>query len=263
MSHQAELAFAKKLTKQAGDIMLQYFCADTIDTTWKKDDSPLTIADTTINQLVIDSVREAYPDYGVIGEEKSYETTRKHLWVVDPIDGTIPYSLGIPTSTFCLALVESGVVQLSVVYDPFQKRLYSAVRGQGAFLNGTPIKASKKTDFVHSYVIANETYVSGKKDLRPVSHALRSKGAKLLYISSFTYMTILVATGEVMVAFMAGGSPWDAAAVSLIAQEAGGKATDLNGKPRKYNEWGDGLLITNGVVHDEVVEMIADANPGR
>jgi fructose-1,6-bisphosphatase/inositol monophosphatase family enzyme len=263
MNYQTELDFAKNLARQAGDIMLQYFSADNINTTWKKDNSPLTIADTTINQVVIDSVNATYPDYGIIGEEKSYKTEREFLWVVDPIDGTIPYSLGIPTSTFCLALVEGGVVQLSVVYDPFQKRLYSAVRGQGAFLNGTPIKASKKTDFVHSYVIANETYVSGKKDLRPVGHALRSKGAKLLYISSFTYMAILVATGEVMVAFMAGGSPWDAAAVSLIAQEAGGRVTDLNGKSRKYNEWGDGLLVTNGVVHDEVLEMIADANPGH
>jgi fructose-1,6-bisphosphatase/inositol monophosphatase family enzyme len=59
-----------------------------------------------------------------------------------------------------------------------------------------------------------------------------------------------------LAAFMPYGSPWDAAAISLLIQEAGGKATDLNGVDRKYNEWGDGILVSNGAVHEQLLELI-------
>jgi myo-inositol-1(or 4)-monophosphatase len=250
MSYQAELDFAKNLADQAGKIMTQYFRADSLGMTWKEDDTPLTVADTTINQLVIDSVIAAYPDYGIIGEEKSHEPKRASVWVVDPIDGTIPYSLGMPTSNFSLALVRDGVVLVAVIYDPFLQCLYSAVRGQGAFLNDEPIHVSAKTDFKHTYALAPGDF----------DDALRQNGARLLGISCFTYMAVRVASGEMVVASMEHGTPWDAAAASLIVEEAGGMSTDLKGKPRKYNEWGDGILMTNGLLHEEVVRIIADAH---
>src|SRR5690606_7148188 len=101
------LAFAKTLATEAGQIMRDHFVLG-IDTEWKQDATPLTIADTSINQLVIDQVKQRFPTHGVLGEEASFGTDREYLWVVDPVDGTMPYSHGIPTSTFSLALVQNG-----------------------------------------------------------------------------------------------------------------------------------------------------------
>ncbi len=252
------LEFAKGLAAEASVIMRRYFRAEDIGTNWKEDNTPLTIADTTINKLVIDRVKAVYPDHGVIGEEDSYETKRDYVWVVDPIDGTMPFSLGIPVSTFCLALVYKGDVQVSVVMEPFQDRLFSAIRGHGAYLNEKKLKVSKTTDFKNNYFFLLGWIQRDARDLRAVVTELEKQGARMLGLLSYAYSTALVATGDLMVSGMSYGSPWDAAAIALIVEEAGGKATDLKGKPRKYNEWSDGILISNGAVHDKVVKLIRD-----
>jgi len=90
------LEFAKSLALEAGKIMRTYFLVT--DTTWKADQTPVTQADTEINSLVIDRVQKAYPSHSVYGEEESSLRESKFLWVCDPVDGTLPYSLGLPLS---------------------------------------------------------------------------------------------------------------------------------------------------------------------
>ncbi len=80
MDYAEELEFAKGLALEAGGIMRRYFNAEDIGTTWKQDNTPLTVADTTINELVISRVKEMFPKDGVIGEEASYETERPRVW---------------------------------------------------------------------------------------------------------------------------------------------------------------------------------------
>lgn len=254
------LEFAKGLAQEAGAVMRRYFNADDIGTEFKIDSTPVTAADTAINQLVIDRVRAAYPDHGVIGEEDSYEEQRDYVWVVDPIDGTIPFSLGLPLSTFCLALVHKGNVQASVVYEPFLDRLFSASPGSGSFINGKKLKVSDGKTFKNSYISLSGWKNKGKKNLHSVILGLEEQGGRAIDILSYAYSAAMVASGELLVAGMTYGSPWDAAAVALIAEEAGGKVTDLQGNPRKFNEWGDGILITNGYVHNEVVRLIQNAD---
>lgn len=257
---QGYLEFAKGLAVEAGIIMKRYFRAEDIGTEWKEDSTPVTVADTIINKLVIDRVKEVYPEFGIIGEEDSHEPSRDYVWVVDPIDGTIPFSLGIPVSTFCLALVYKGDVQISVVFEPFQDRLFSAMLGGGAFMNDKKIHVSSDKDFKNKYLFGSSWVKKGEKDLRDVLHTLREKGVKTLNLPSYSYMAALVASGEFVAAFMTYGSQWDAAAISLIVEEAGGKASDLNGQTRKYHEWGEGILLTNGVVHDDIVRLTKNAN---
>lgn len=254
------LEFAKGLAAEAGVIMRRYFRAEDIGTEWKEDDTPITIADNKINDLVIERVKEVYPAHGVIGEEGSYKPEREYVWVVDPIDGTIPFSLGISGSTFCLGLVRKGAVLVAVVFEPFHDRLFSAVLGAGAYLNNQKISVSKTADMKNGYFFGTDWMKPGQKNIRPAILALEKRGAKVLSIPSYSFMGALVAKGDFFAAFMAYGSPWDAAAISLIVTEAGGKATDLSGNIRKYNEWSDGILLTNGKVHDEIVGMTKHAD---
>ena len=250
------LEFAKDLAKKAGQTMNRYFQSDKLATEWKNNgSSPVTVADTQINTMVINAIKSVYPEHGVIGEEESHEPKRSTVWVVDPIDGTTPYLVGMPNSTFCLALVEDGNVLVSVVYDPFQDRLFTAVKGQGAYCNDKLVHVSNDDDFKNKYVMMFRT-PKADRSMNNMYDALQQKGAKTISIPSFSYCGLLVAEGHFIAACMQYGSQWDAAAISLIVQEAGGMATDTNGKPRRYNEWGSGLIISNGKVHDRIINLI-------
>ena len=253
---QEYLEFAKKLAGEAGKIMKEYFRSEKTTTSWKDGDSPVTIADSIINKLVIQRVKSQYPEHGILGEEEGFEADRTTVWIVDPIDGTNPYNLGMPTSTFCLALVADGEVQVAVVLDPFLDRLFCAVRGGGSCVNNEPLKIMSGSKFKHSYMFAQADRTDNSDTTSKLHKTLKQMGVKIISIPSFTYMALMITEGKMIAAFMPYGSPWDAAAISLIIQEAGGVSTDLKGNIRKYNEWGDGILLTNGVVHNQLVELI-------
>jgi myo-inositol-1(or 4)-monophosphatase len=102
------------------------------------------MAHTKINDFVIREVKRQFPKHGVHGEEASFAPEREFVWVCDPVDGTMPFSIGLPISTHSLALTKNGVPMLGVVYEPFADRLYTAIKGEGAYLNSKPIHVSNK-----------------------------------------------------------------------------------------------------------------------
>lgn len=238
MSYQNDLEFAKDLALEAGGIMRRYFRAEDIGRTWKHDRSPVTVADLKINSLVIEQVKKHYPEYGVIGEEESYKPDREKIWVVDPIDGTVPFSIGIPTSTFCLAQVDKtdGQPKTAVVFDPFLDNLYWAEYGGGAYLNDIKIKTS-------SAKTMKSSYVSGGVKNKFANEKFRNLKARNLTFWSYAYEAVKVATGEFTIGVITYGSPWDSAAAALIVQEAGGVATDLEGKKRRYDKFANGGIV--------------------
>jgi len=127
--------FAINLANQAGDIITKYFNAE-YKVELKEHDSPVTIVDKTINQLVLDGIKKEFPGHGFIGEEGgSFNIKNEYVWVCDPLDGTIPYASGLPIIAFSLALVQKGFPILGVIHNPFADRLYIAEKGKGAFLN--------------------------------------------------------------------------------------------------------------------------------
>ena len=102
------LLFAQNLAKGAEEIALKYFGFD-VENTWKQDNTPLTKADTEINDFVIKAVNETFPSHSIYGEEKSdTKENSPYVWVCDPIDGTMPFSCGLPIFTFSLALVDTS-----------------------------------------------------------------------------------------------------------------------------------------------------------
>ena len=103
-----ERDFAVDLAKQAGAVMRANFSPG-MKKEWKEDRSPLTVTDTAINRMVIAAVQKTFPEHSVLGEEEStWKEGDEMVWVCDPVDGTIPFSHGIPLSMFALALVRNG-----------------------------------------------------------------------------------------------------------------------------------------------------------
>lgn len=249
------LEFAKEIALEAGKIMKKYFSRKDISS-YKGDRTIVTLADTEINFYLIKRVKEKYPTHSVDGEEEQFGKS-DYVWVCDPVDGTAMYARNIPVAVFSLALVIDGVSTVGVIYDPFTDNLYTAIKGQGAYQNGEKMQ-------VNNYVLEDKRSVS-HFDLWPtaeydISNALQEIGKKtyLIGLGSIIRACTCVASGEFILAIFPGTEHknCDIAAVKVIVEEAGGKVTNLFGKEQRYDQSINGAIISNGIVHDDVVEII-------
>jgi fructose-1,6-bisphosphatase/inositol monophosphatase family enzyme len=252
------LEFAKKLAYEAEVIALKYFSFET-ENTWKEDNTPLTKADTEINDLVIKRINAAYPTHSIYGEEKSDKKEgSQYIWVCDPIDGTMPFSNGLPIFTFSIALVDqsNGQPILGLVNDPVMKNMYWAYQGGGAYRNGKKISVSQATTLHNTYM---STDASGK-DLGfsnlPLINLLSEKKCKVMKFLSFIYGGIQVANGKFVGAVFYGKYAHDVVTLKIITEEAGGKVTDLNGAERRYDQDGLGCVVSNGFLHEEILACV-------
>lgn len=254
------LKFATNLALDAGQIMEEHFHA-AVEFREKTDLTIVTVADEAINQLVIDRVAASYPEHSVFGEEASDNKGHQYAWVCDPIDGTVPYAKGLPVSVFSLALTKDGVPIVGVVYDPFMKRLYSAVKGGGAFLNGEPISVSTSDLGRHS-ILNIEWWPEASYDIDTVCHNLSLETLSyVLHLGSVVAAACYVATGRYEACVFPGttGKNVDIAAVKVIVEEAGGKVTSLFGEEQSYTQDICGAIISNGKVHEKLVDTMVKA----
>lgn len=249
------VVFATSLAHQAGDVMREHFLHDT-QTQVKADKSLVTIADIKINQLVIDAVAAQYPGHSVLAEEKSALTDSTHVWVCDPIDGTYFFAHGIALGTFMLTLVIDGEPKVAVIYEPITNRLYHAIKGEGAYCNTVKLQVNTDTFGAGARIDVSDSKSHAIKDLRPIGNILHDKDIKIECIRATGLVGSMVATGALTAALYPGKYPHDVAAIKLIVEEAGGRVTDLNGQSQRYDQPTNGAIISNGLVHDELIKII-------
>jgi myo-inositol-1(or 4)-monophosphatase len=252
--------FAQEIAKEAGAIMRENFTLH-MKKEWKDDHTPLTKSDTSINALVIKEVQKRFPGHAVLGEEQSTKNTNaQHCWVVDPVDGTIPFSHGVPTSAFSLAYVMDGVPHSGVVYDPFLDRLVTAEKGKGAWLNDLRAHVNEaKTLRQEVVTIDGPLHNTGVQNVSflPLFENTFRTGAKITKYSSMVYGGMLVALGEFTGSICNARYPWDIAALKIIIEEAGGKVTNLLGKEQRYDQEIFGAVLSNGKVHKQLLLLAA------
>lgn len=251
------LEFAKDIAKYAGKVMIKYFNVNN-GASYKGDKTIVTLADKEINTYLIEKVKEKYPTHSVDGEEEQFGKS-DYVWVCDPVDGTAMYARHIPVAVFSLSLVVEGTPKIGVVYDVFTDNLYTAVKGNGAYKNGEKIS-------VNDYML---------DDMRSVAHfdmwskaeyniydTIKKLGEKTYFVSigSIIRACMCVASGEFNLAIFPGTKRknCDIAAVKVIVEEAGGIVTDLFGSEQRYDEDINGAVISNGVVHNEVVRLLKE-----
>lgn len=248
--------FAEKFAMVAGKIILQNFKL-AMKKEIKADSSPVTITDKKINSLLIREVRKYFIGHDIKGEEESYlENSSEYQWVCDPVDGTIPFSHGLPICTFSLALVFKGEPILGVAYDPFSKRLFSASKGKGAHLNGKRIYVNKKSR-LEKCIGEYGSWKYAKYSLFDFQKTtVLDYNVTNLRLASFVYPTCLVACGELDFTIFPSTTAHDVAAVKIILEEAGGKTSDIFGKPQKYDRDINGAILSNGKIHKELVALV-------
>lgn len=254
-----DFEFAKSLVENAGEL-IRTSLGNSYETQWKADNTPVTSIDIAVNKLVLDRIKQAYPDDKVYGEEDSSEgeTRSGKTWVLDPIDGT--QAIGkLDTFTVCLARLDAdGQPEFSVVLNPSRNELFAAKRGEAATLNGEAIRVSEKDTVKGSYV----HFGSGLRfdDLTSNGVAydrLEKQGAKILNTRSLAFGCVEVAAGNLDGAYVGVKTPFESASVKLIVEGAGGKVTDLYGSdPGRLDGEIRGLVVSNGHIHDELVQAL-------
>ena len=188
-------------------------------------------------------------------EEKLTNPKSPWLWIVDPIDGTTNFASGIPINMPSIAVAYEGEPVIGVLYDPHNNELFSAIRGQGAFLNGVPIQVGEEETLGDATVgmespAGQESLEQCLKAIQPLMPAVRT----IRMLGSSAVMLPWVANGRLTAYWTPDECAWDIAAGALIVQEAGGKVTDLEGKD--YTLRTRSLVSSNGRVHDALLEIL-------
>jgi len=245
------LQAAMEVAREAGAILREEF-ARPAQISYKGDVDIVTQADKRSEKAIVARLTEMYPDHAIAAEEGTgHEGTSEFRWHVDPLDGTTNFAHGYPCFCVSIALAQRDTLLAAVVFNPFYNELFAAARGQGATLNGTPIRVSKMTS-VSTSLLCTGFPVQNRQlspnlqfygDFTMRSHGVRRDGSAALDLAS-------VAAGRFEGFWEFGLKPWDTAAGVLLIEEAGGKVSDFAGEP--YSLGGPVILATNGFIHEEM-----------
>lgn len=217
----------------------------------------VTEADHAAEKAIIEVIRADNPDHFILSEEVGEMATGSDVkWIIDPIDGTINFASGIPLCAVSIGIEKNGEMIMGAVYNPFINELFIAERGGGAFLNNKKISVSKKTEVIHSCLVTGfpYTYLDMENGPLQVFERFVRKGIPVRRLGSAAIDLCWVAAGRFEGFFEHSLSAWDTAGGYLIVEEAGGKVTDMNGN--KYSPYQKKLVATNGLIHDELIEVI-------
>lgn len=254
------LDFAKELALEAGKVMMKYFASENLSTVIKSDQTKVTVADTKINDMVIDEVAKHFPGHSVLGEEASNKKQSEFLWVCDPIDGTLPYSHGIPISTFNLALLKDGQPIVAVQNDPFTKRLLWASKNRGSFQNGKKLQVTGRfigKPTVDCEIYANERNIFNDPNAESeIWRALLKEGFVPMKLISIAVSGGLVASGELAASVFSVRHNYEAATVSLLVTEAGGEFTSLFGEKGRLDGEVNGFIAAPKNVHIQLLDLV-------
>ena len=246
-----------EIAREAGRIMLSYHDA----AVHRKDGhcNFVTDADIAVQKYLLQSLTALVPGSRFFAEEQENEPlTDEKTFVVDPIDGTLNYMRGRKASAVSIALTQNKQPVLGAIYNPYADELFTARKGQGAFLNGQAISVSE-TGFDNALVtLGTSPYDSelAKRTLRIASRFLLEAG-DLRRSGSAALDLCDVACGRADIFYELRLRPWDVAAGSLIVQEAGGRFVSL-GKEKPCFESACGILATNALCARRSSEIMED-----
>lgn len=222
-----------KAARKAGSVIIrgmQNLDALTIETKGQNDFA--SQIDHNAELKIIETIREAYPDHGVLGEETGASGDGEYLWIIDPLDGTTNYLHGFPQFCVSIAVEIRGRLSAAVVYDPLRQELFTATKGDGAQLDGRRVRVTQRnslkgalvgTGFPYrSFETWGDLYWDMLKDVSGQAADIRRPGSAALDMA-------YVAAGRLDGFWEIGLKPWDTAAGELLIREAGGLVSDLTG----------------------------------
>jgi histidinol phosphatase-like enzyme (inositol monophosphatase family) len=246
-SPESLLAAVEHVARLAGDLALGYYKSSLVVES-KADGSPVTIADRAAEQAARSWIETHFPNDGILGEELGItRSDARRRWVLDPVDGTKTFVRGVPLWGTLVGLCEGGDVLAGAAYFPALGEMLAAAGGAGCWWNGARCRVSSLAALSEATVLTTDERFAGD------SHQLagwRNLSGRASVSRSWgdCYGYLLVATGRAEVMVDGIVSPWDAAALMPIVEEAGGMFTDWKGTRTAF---GGSAVATNQGVASE------------
>lgn len=228
----------------------------------KGDRDTVTDVDLSIQRDIADYLAQSTPDIALLAEESEHQPdieTSDWLWVLDPIDGTSNFVHGLPLCAVSLALLHAGRTVVAVTHAPLLAKTYHAIEGKGAFMNGQRIAASA-TDSLSGAIVSLGDYAVGHDAGSLNAHRLAittelvPRVERIRMIGAATLDLAFVAEGALDACVMMSNKPWDTAAGTLIAREAGAQLTDAQGNPHTYKS--ASTIVTAPGIADQLATVI-------
>lgn len=250
------LETAEALAREAGKLIAAALgSAEQVDR--KSPINLVTEVDRNAEELIVAGLTDAFPDHAIVAEESSPDRPPEGpCWYIDPIDGTTNFVHGLPHCAVSIGFADGGRMQAAVVHDPCKDETFTAERGKGAHLNGSPIRVSSCETLGDSLVVTGFPY-----DRR--EHA----GFYMAYFEKFLVSCRDLrryGSASLDLCYVAAGrfdgfwewelAPWDTAAGWLVVEEAGGAVSDFDGSG--YDPWLPRVLATNGRIQEEMLSVM-------
>lgn len=254
------LTIAIRAARTAGNIIARNLGQDYLNVQEKAKNDLVTDMDKECERTVASTLLKAYPSHGIIGEESQIATndSAEYQWIIDPIDGTTNFVKGIPHSSVSIALQKNGRTILGVVFDPITNEMFTAARGEGAYLNDQRIRVSSLTNLDAAVVCTAfpVRYRARMNDYLVLFHRLIDKCADVRRTGCASLDLCYTACGRFDAYIEQGLKPWDYAAGELIVREAGGISTDFMGTP-DFTKSGN-ILVGNPTLVQAILSKVCD-----
>ena len=227
------VTIAARAARSAGNVILRYMNRiDGLNVVEKQQMDFVSEVDKLAEAEIIKELRRAYPEHAILAEESGAIGKGPMTWVIDPLDGTHNYLRGIPHFSVSIALLEKGVPIHGVVFDPLRDELYTASKGDGAYINDRRMRVSKRENLdgamlATGFPFRQREHLNTQLDM---TRALLGHAEDLRRSGSAALDLAYVAAGRYDGYFEIGLKPWDMAAGVLLVREAGGRVSDFAGR---------------------------------
>ena len=252
------LIFVEELARKAGRILHENYEQD-LEIKFKGEIDLVTHVDHASERFLIDEINQNFVGHKFVAEESGEsEGESDHLWIIDPLDGTVNFAHGIPFFCVSVAYAYKGEVKLGAVYDPMRNEMFSAERGAGARLNQRPLKVKNAEKLKQSLLVTGFPYDVAETKSNNFSNyehfAKLTQGVRRL--GSAALDLCYVAAGRLDGYWELSVNSWDVAAGGLIAEEAGAKVTNIKGKP-EYVQKPVSVIAANALLHQQIFEGLS------
>ncbi len=256
------LNMAVRAARRAGDIIVRGLARfEGVETASKGLNDYVTSIDHAAEKAIIETLRDAYPQHAFLAEESGAQGDNDTVWIIDPLDGTTNFMHGFPVFAVSIACQIQGRLEHAVVYDPMRQELFTASKGEGAYLETRRLRVSKQRTLDGALIATGfpyrenlhylDSYMGMMRTVISRASGLRRPGAAALDLA-------YVAAGRVDGFWEIGLKAWDTAAGCLLIREAGGLIGTLDGGEYKQN---GNIVAGTPRVFNELIEALAPHLP--